>query len=328
MAGKGSRLRPHTLTTPKPLVSVAGKPIVEWLVGDLISLCPEKVDTIGFVIGDFGKEVEEILISVAEKLGVKGEIYYQHEALGTAHAINCANELLTGPTVIAFADTLFRTGYKINTEEDGVIFVQKVDDPSAFGVIKLSPEGLITDFVEKPEKFVSDLAIIGIYYFKEGDKLRLGIKDLIDKDLKSKGEYQLTDVMETLRKNGTQYRPGKVEEWLDCGNKDATVYTNQRMLEIKLPKGYVASSAKIENSTIIQPCFIDENAVVVNSVVGPHVSIGEKTTILNSVIANTIVQKNTHLQSVISSGSMVGNHVQYVCKPKDLSVGDYTKITE
>ncbi len=328
MAGKGSRLRPHTLTTPKPLVPVAGKPIVEWLAGDLIALCPEKVDTIGFVIGDFGKEVEQNLIEVAERLGAKGKIYYQTEALGTAHAINCANELLTGPTVIAFADTLFKTGYKINTEADGVIFVQKVDDPSAFGVVKLSSDGIITDFVEKPDTFISDLAIIGIYYFKDGDKLKAGIKDLIDNNIKSKGEFQLTDVMETLRKKGTQYRPGEVEEWLDCGNKNATVYTNQRMLNIKTPDGFVAASAKIENSTIIHPCFIDENVVVKNSVVGPNVSVGAKTTILNSVIENTIIQKNSHLQSIVSSDSMIGSHVQYTAKPKDLSIGDYTNIQE
>lgn len=328
MAGKGSRLRPHTLTTAKPLVPVAGKPIVEWLVGDLIALCPEKVDTIGFVIGDFGKEVEQNLIAVAERLGAKGRIYYQHEALGTAHAIDCAGELLTGPTVVAFADTLFKTDNKINTEDEGVIFVQKVEDPSAFGVVKLSADGYITDFVEKPSTFVSDLAIIGIYYFKDGDKLRKGIRDLIDNDLKSKGEFQLTDVMETLRQKGTKYRPGEVTEWLDCGNKNATVYTNQRMLEIKLQNGRVSESAQLVNTTIIQPCFIDEDVVIKNSVIGPHVSVSRNTTILNSVIANTIIQKNTHLQSVITTDSMVGNHVQYICRPKDLSVGDYTNIQE
>lgn len=328
MAGKGSRLRPHTLTTPKPLVPVAGKPIVEWLVEDLISICPENIDTIGFVIGDFGEEVEKNLIEIAERLGAKGKIYYQREALGTAHAIDCANELLTGPTVVAFADTLFRTKYKIKTEDDGVIFVQKVEDPSAFGVVKISTEGYITDFVEKPSTFVSDLAIIGIYYFKDGPKLNQGIRHLIDNNLMSKGEYQLTDVMESLKQQGTQYRPGEVEEWLDCGNKNATVYTNQRMLEIKIPEGNISSSAVIENSTIIAPCFIGDNVVVRNSVVGPHVSIGSASNILNSVISNTIIQKNTHLQSIITEGSMIGAQVKYEGRPKDLSIGDFTNIKE
>ena len=183
MAGRGSRLRPHTLRTPKPLVPVACKPIVEWLVRDIINLCPDKVDTIGFVIGDFGKEVEENLIKVAESFGAKGQIFHQEEALGTAHAIYCANELLTRPTIVAFADTLFKTDFKIDKKDDGVIFVQKVEDPSAFGVVKLSPDGIITDFVEKPTTFVSDLAIIGIYYFRDGVKLRSEIKYLLDTEI-------------------------------------------------------------------------------------------------------------------------------------------------
>lgn len=328
MAGRGSRLRPHTITTPKPLVPVAGKPIVEWLVNDLIALCPEKVNQIGFIIGDFGEEVEQNLLNIADKLGAKGKIFYQDEALGTAHAINCAKELLTGPTIIAFADTLFKTDYKIDLEDEGVIFVQKVKDPSAFGVVKLSADGYITDFVEKPDTFISDLAIIGIYYFKDGIKLKEGIQDLIDKDIKSKGEYQLTDVMETLRKEGTKYRPGEVNEWMDCGNKIATVGTNQRILEIKRPQGFISPSAKITNSTIIHPCFIDDEVEITEAIIGPHVSIGSKTTILNSVIKNSIIQNNTHLQGIIASDSMVGNQVQYKCKPKDLSIGDFTNIEE
>lgn len=328
MAGRGSRLRPHTITTPKPLVPVAGKPIVEWLVEDLIALSPGKIDTIGFVIGDFGQEVEENLLAVAKKLGAQGRIFHQTEALGTAHAIDCASEILTGPTIVAFADTLFTTDYKINTEEEGVIFVQKVEDPSAYGVIQLSPEGYITDFVEKPEEFISDLAIIGIYYFKDGDRLRDSIKDLIANDIKTKGEYQLTDVMETLRKKGVQYRPGEVTQWMDCGNKAVTVDTNQKTLENKRPQGYVSESADIQDSVILQPCFIGDHVKIHNSVVGPHVSIGDHTTILNSVIENSIIQNNAHLQGIVASDSMIGNHVEYVVKPKDLSVGDYTNIQE
>ncbi len=328
MAGRGSRLRPHTITTPKPLVPVAGKPIVEWLAGDLIKLYPGNVDTIGFVIGDFGKEVENNLLEIAERLGAKGKIFYQSKALGTAHAIDCASEILTGPTIIAFADTLFKTDYKINLDDDSTIFVQKVADPSAFGVVQLSDDGYITDFVEKPETFISDLAIIGIYYFRDGDRLREGIKNLIRKDIKTKGEYQLTDVMETLRKEGVKYLPGEVIEWLDCGNKNATVHTNQRILEIKMPDGYVSPSAQIVNSIVIHPCFIDEHVRIEQTVMGPHVSVGADTGILNSVIKNSIIQKNTHLQGMLISDSMIGNNVSYKCEPKDLSIGDYTQIEE
>ena len=326
MAGRGSRLRPHTLTTPKPLVPVAGKPIVEWLVEDLITLCPEKVQQIGFVIGDFGEDVERDLLAVAERLGAQGKIFYQTEALGTAHAIDCAKELLSGPVLVAFADTLFRTSYQIDSHDDGVIFVQKVKEPSAYGVVKLSSEGIITDFIEKPQHFVSDLAIIGIYYFKNGDELKDEIEKLIQNDIKEKGEYQLTNVIEILKKKGNKYKPGEVSEWLDCGNKDLVVQTNKRMLEIKSPTGYLAPTAKIENATIIQPCFIDDQVELKNSVIGPYVSLGAQTTVLNSVIENTIIQKNSHLSGAVLADSMIGNHVQFVLKSKDLSIGDYTNI--
>jgi glucose-1-phosphate thymidylyltransferase len=328
MAGRGSRLRPHTLTTAKPLVPVAGKPIVEWLVSDLMALCPEKVEQIGFVIGDFGKEVEENLLAVAERLGAKGRIFYQHQPLGTAHAIMCAAELLDGPTVVAFADTLFKADYHIATEEEGVIFVQKVEDPRAFGVVKLSDEGFITDFVEKPETFVSDLAIIGIYYFKDGPAIRAEMQYLLDNDLRSKGEFQLTDAMETLKQKGKKFVPGQVQEWLDCGNKNATVHTNQRMLAFKMPHNSIDKSAEIINSTIIPPCYIGPGVTIRASVIGPHVSIGENSTLLNCVISNSIIQKNSHLQTAIAENSMVGSHVDYKGSPKEWSIGDYTQIKE
>jgi glucose-1-phosphate thymidylyltransferase len=328
MAGRGTRLRPHTLVTPKPLIAVAGKPIVEWLVEDLLALCPQQVSNIGFIIGDFGKEVEENLLAVAKRLGARGKIYYQDQPLGTAHAIMCAAELLDGPVIIAFADTLFKTDYKIDPAQEGVIFVQKVEDPRAFGVVKLSAEGYITDFVEKPETFVSDLAIIGIYYFRDSHNLRAEMQYLLDNDLKSKGEYQLTDAMEALKQKGSRFVPGEVEEWLDCGNKDATVNTNQRMLEIKYPHGYVDTSADLQNASVIHPCYIGPHAKVKDSVVGPYVSIGSKSSLLNCVIKNSIIQNNTHLHRIIAENSMAGSHVTYIGSAKDLSMGDYTNIKE
>jgi len=206
MAGRGTRLRPHTLITPKPLVPVAGKPIVEWLTEDIIALCDEKVEHIGFVIGDFGKEVEQNLLEIAKNLGAVGKIYHQEQALGTAHAILCAKELLNDKVVVAFADTLFKCNEKINTTQDGVIFVQQVEDPKAYGVVKMDAQNRITDFVEKPQTFVSDLAIIGIYYFKDGKNLYEELQYLIDNNITEKGEYQLTNAMENMKnKNGLRY---------------------------------------------------------------------------------------------------------------------------
>src|SRR6188508_568709 len=153
MAGKGKRMRPHTLTTAKPLIPVGGKPIVQRLVEDITKVCGEKV--------------EQNLVKVAESQGAKGKIYYQEKALGTAHAIMCAKDSIKGKTVVAFADTLFKADFVMDTQQEGVIWVQKIEDPSQFGVVKIDAKGYIADFVEKPKEFVSDLAIIGIYYFKD-----------------------------------------------------------------------------------------------------------------------------------------------------------------
>lgn len=328
MAGRGKRMRPHTLTIPKPLLPIAGKPIVQRLVEDIAAVCQEPIEEIGFIIGDFGAEVEKDLMQIAKDLGAKGHVFHQEEALGTAHAILCAQEIMEGKTIVAFADTLFRADFKLDDNKDGIIWVQKVEDPSAFGVVKMDDNGIITDFIEKPEEFVSDLAIIGIYYFKDGAYLKENLQYLIDNDIKDKGEYQITDALERMKKAGTQFAPGAVNEWLDCGKKDATVHTNQRVLEFIKDQDIVASSAKIENATIIPPCFIGENAVIKNSVVGPHVSVGNGTQIERSVISNSIIQEETKIKGLHCDNSMIGNHTSIKLDAKELSVGDYNEIED
>jgi len=327
MAGRGSRLRPHTLTIPKPLVPVAGKPIVQRLVEDITKVCGEPVDEIAFIIGDFGSQVEADLKSVAENLGAKGSIYYQEEALGTAHAILCAKDSLEGNVVVAFADTLFRADFTLDADAEGIIWVNQIDDPSAFGVVKLNEENIITDFVEKPEEFVSDLAIIGIYYFKDGEYLKNELQYLIDNNITDKGEFQLTDALENMKKKGTKFAPGKVNEWLDCGNYKATVYTNQRVLEFIKDENNVADSLQKENAIIIQPCFIGENVEIKNSIVGPHVSVGENTVVKNSIISNSIIQADSLIRSANIKNSMIGNHAKVKGNTQELSVGDYNELT-
>jgi glucose-1-phosphate thymidylyltransferase len=319
-------MRPHTLTTPKPLISVGGKPIVERLVEDIATMCNEKIDEIAFVIGDFGETAEKQLLAVAERLGANGKIFYQDMPLGTAHAIMCAEESLKGNVIVAFADTLFYADFKINAEDEGVIYVQQIENPSAFGVVKINSDNVITDFVEKPKDFVSDLAIIGIYYFKDGDYLRHELKYLLDNDIKEKGEYQLTNALENMKAKGTKFKPGQVKEWLDCGNKDATVYTNQRVLALHAADLKIPASATIINSTVIQPCFIGENVTIENAVVGPFVSVGEKSSIKKSVIENSIIQTNSIIENSCIANSMIGNFVTMKNKMEDLSVGDFTVL--
>ena len=328
MAGKGKRMRPHTLTVPKPLIKVGGKPIIQRLVEDITKVCGEKVDEIAFIIGvDFGKEVEDSLIKIAEEQGAKGTICYQEKALGTAHAIMCAKDSITGKTVVAFADTLFKADFVMDTNQEGVIWVQGIEDPSQFGVVKLNAAGVITDFVEKPTTFVSNLAIIGIYYFKDGDNLKKELKFLLDNNITEKGEFQLTNALENMKQKGISFTPGKVTEWLDCGNKNATIYTNQRVLEFDKNKPTLkGKNISILDSLIIEPCFIGDNVSLINSIVGPHVSIGEGVIVTNAIIKNSIIQGNAKINNTFIENSMIGEGAEVKGKSLDVSLSDYTTL--
>ncbi len=328
MAGLGKRLRPHTLTVPKPLLPIAGKPIVHRLVEDIAKVCSEKIENIGFIIHpSFGKEVEESLKAIAAEVGSSATIFYQTEALGISHALLFAKELFTGKVIVAFADTLFKADFTLDTSKDGIIWVQKVEDPSQFGVVRLNDKKEITDFVEKPSDFVSDLAIIGIYFFKDGQKVAREMQYLIDHDIKEKGEFQFTTALQNLNKKGAVFTTGEVTEWLDCGNKNVTVQTNQRYLEFIKDQKLISVKAKIINSVIIPPCFIGEDVVIENSVVGPYVSVGKSSRISDSRIENSIIQNNTLISHAILENSMLGNFVNFEFKPLELSVGDYNTIT-
>ena len=330
MAGMGKRMRPHTLTVPKPLIPVAGKPIVQRLAEDITRVCNEQPEEIAFIIGPtFGPEVEGMLKQVAANLNAKGSIWYQDEALGTAHAIMCVKECLDGKVVVAFADTLFKADFKMDTAQEGIIWVQKIEDPRAFGVVKVNDQNVITDFVEKPQEFVSDLAIIGIYYFRDGANLRKELQYLLDNNIRDKGEFQLTNALENMKQKGVKFAPGKVTEWLDCGNKDATVYTNQRVLEFLRGDATLrGKNIHLDNAVIVEPCFIGDNVTVKNAVVGPHVSLGNNTQVSDSVITNSIVQQNSKITNKVVTNSMVGSYAEVSGTPSDLSVGDYNVIKD
>ncbi|KAB1160460.1 nucleotidyltransferase [Tenacibaculum aiptasiae] len=332
MAGIGSRLRPHTLTIPKPLTVIAGKSIVQRLVEDITSVVNQPIEEIAFIIGPAAKgfpaNTADKLKSIAENLGAKGSVYVQEEALGTAHAIYCAQESLDGPCVVAFADTLFKADFKLDSNADGAIWVKRVEDPSAFGVVKLK-DGFITDFVEKPKDFVSDLAIIGIYYFKDGAKVRNEIKYLLDNDIKENGEYQLTNVLESLKQQGAKFIPGTVDAWMDCGKKDPTVDTNKQVLGFEQNNGnnLVANDVVLENSEIIQPCYVGNNVTLKNTKIGPYVSIGENSIVENSTIVNSLIQTNVQISNAKLDNAMIGNHAKYNANYTSVSIGDYTELT-
>ena len=327
MAGLGKRMRPHTLTVPKPLIPIAGKPIVQRLVEDIAKVCGEEVEEVNFIIhSSFGKEVEKRLKAIAESVGAKGLISYQDTPLGTAHAILCAAASLSGNLVVAFADTLFKANFKLAKGHPNTIWVQKVEDPKPFGVVKLDANNRITDFIEKPETFVSDLAIIGIYYFQDGENLKNELQYLLDNDIKDKGEYQLTNALENMKNKGLASVPGQVDEWLDCGNKNSTVATNERYLTYLPEKELIGSSSTIQNSVLIPPVYIADGAIIKNSVVGPYVSVGKGSSVEQSIIASTIIQENAKVSNAHVNNSMIGNFAEVKGKAVDLSLGDYNVI--
>ncbi len=328
MAGMGKRMRPHTLTTPKPLLPVAGKPIVETLIRDIAKMIgKEGVEEVAFIIGDFGKEVEENLLSIAAQLGYKGKIYYQLEALGTAHALYCAKESLSGNVLVAYADTLFSTDFQINPLEDGYIWASQIDDPSQFGVVVADADGYINQFVEKPKEPISDLAIIGIYYFNDGEYLRSELQYLIDNNIRGNNEFQLTDALENMKLKGTKFKVAKVDGWFDCGNKNATVETNKEILKLHAKENLISIDLESDDSKIIEPCFIGKNVVLKGSEIGPYVSIGDGTVVEDSKISNCIINSGSNIKNAVLSNSMIGKFVKFHnVSFREVSIGDYSEI--
>jgi glucose-1-phosphate thymidylyltransferase len=366
MAGKGTRLRPHTLTTPKPLIRFAGKTMVEHIIDEIALSLGSPIDEIGFVCGHFGEKAEKELIECAAAKGAKGHIFYQDEPLGTGHAILCAEPLLKNEVVVAFADTLFIGGENMLSEtrkmpeirktpeasktletskiseaqrlqmpsekqtqttfEDAVIFTSKVKNPQAFGVVVADETGRISGFVEKPQVFISDEAIIGIYYFKDGATLRKELQNLIDTDFKRGKEYQLTDALENMLNKGVNFVRANVKEWLDCGNKDATVDTHSRLLEQKPNLHYISPDAIINNSEIISPCYIACGATLDNAVVGPCVSLEKKSTVKKSTLKHSIIGQETIIENSILTKSMIGNNAVIKNHNGEVSISDYSEI--
>lgn len=330
MAGRGSRLRPHTLSVPKPLVPVAGMPIVHRLVRDIARLLPDAVTEIAFILGDpafFGADVVASLTELSESLGAKTSIYRQDEPLGTGHALMCAAPSLSGPAVVAYADTLIRADLTLDPEADSVIWVKKVDNPEQFGVVQLDETGAIDALIEKPKEFVSDLAVIGIYYFKNIELLKDALQGVLDEKLTHRGEYQINDGILRMMRSGKRFVPGEVLAWMDCGNAKVTLQTNKKMLDFLASEDEdLIGSVTLENSTIIPPCFIGNGVTLTNSTVGPHASIGAGTTLINSVVKNSIIQTQCTIKDATLNDAMIGNHVHYNGSFTHVSIGDYSVL--
>lgn len=328
MAGKGTRMRPHTLTTPKPLMPIAGKSIVERLVEEIKTATTMPITTIGYVVHEMpDPSLKDTLVHIAQQIGAQARFYVQATAQGTAHAIYCAAELLEGPIIVAFADTLFKCTTPLTLNQENTIWVKQVANPSAFGVVAVTEDNQITAFVEKPSTPISDLAIIGIYYFRQGALLREALEKLVAQPLRVGTEYLLTDALQTMMENNVPFSAQPVEEWFDCGNKNATLHTNQCFLTLLEGKEVlIAPSAELKNSVLVPPVYLGENVQLENAIIGPYVSIGAHTRVVDARIQHSLVQRHSTIEQVIIQNSIIGNQVHFKGNSAVVNIGDYTTV--
>ncbi len=324
MAGRGTRVRPHSHTTPKPLLPVAGTMIIERIVETFARTLDRTVTEIVYILGpDFGKEIEATLTEMSERHNAKAIFKVQETALGTAHAVACADEHLEGEVIIVFADTLFDSKEKVSVEDaDSVIWLKEVDDPSRFGVA-VHEGDKITGFVEKPSEPISKLAIIGVYYFRKGEDLMKEIQYLIDNDITGHGkEYQLTDALDRLLKDGKIFRKATVDEWLDCGTLPAWLDTSGIILG-KEKHSY----DEYPGTTIKPPVFIGEGVSIEACDIGPNVSIESGATLSKSQISNSIVQSGASITGSSLSDSSIGKRATVDGIQGEIHVGDDSQLT-
>ena len=323
MAGRGTRLRPHTHVTPKPLLPVVGRTMVERIVETFAEAIGDFEEAV-FVLGpDFGDEVKDQLTAICERFGIAASFGVQDRALGTAHAIAQAGDKLDGECVLVFADTLFVMDQAPDLDADAVVWVMEVEDPSRFGVVVKDGER-ITDFVEKPDTPISNEAIVGIYYVKEGQRLAREIQYLMDNNVTGKGdEFQLTDALDRMLKDGATFKTARVTEWLDCGTIPAIRETSQIVLG---KDGENRKEGTLENSQVIEPVFIGEGAVIRDSVVGPYAAIHAGATISESAVRNTIVFQDASIEGSALDGSLVGHHADVRGFAGILNIGDHATV--
>ncbi|WP_185858553.1 sugar phosphate nucleotidyltransferase [Blattabacterium cuenoti] len=331
MAGKGERLLPHTLTTPKPFIPIVGKTILKRLLKSLSRIIEIfSIQEVVFIIRSFDNEIEKQLFKLTHDIKVNPIIYYQKTPLGTADALLKAKDSLIGESIIiVFSDTLFYNNTPFEEEitnsiDNNIIWTKKVNNPHLFGVVKCDSSGLITHFIEKPNNYVSNLAIIGLYYFKNSLLLRKELQ-ATNNIIKNEQEYQFTYVLENMRKKGVKFISKQVKEWMDFGNKKRTICSNSKILSIESKYlKLIHKKAIIKNSLIIKPCYIEKNTNIENSIIGPYVSIGKHSKIKNSHIEQSVIQDYTEIQCANLNNSMIGNHVSYIKKTKEVNFGDYS----
>jgi glucose-1-phosphate thymidylyltransferase len=315
VAGIGKRLRPHTYTAPKALIPVAGKPILGHIVDGLVEM---GVTELIPIVGYKGEQITEYLKNTYD---MKIDFVQQKEQKGIAHAVDLTRNFAdNSELIIILGDTIIDTDFtKIPKAGDYVLGVREVEDPRRFGVCEVE-DGVITNIVEKPDEPKSNLAIVGLYYFKDSAPLFEACRAVIDRDITTKGEYQITDALSLMIEGGTRFVPYEIDDWFDCGKVETLLETNRVLLE------GVENEAHGTNSVIIPPCFIDPDSKIENSVVGPYVSVASGCSITDSVVKDSILNEGSSLSKVVLEASVIGADAEVTRSSSNLNISDDSTV--
>jgi len=321
MAGLGTRMRPHTWSKPKPLIHLAGRTVLDYVLEQFRSLPRYESAEFALILGPNQREQVEPYVQ-RRHADKKAHYYLQESMQGQSPALYLARDLLKGPMLMAFSDTLIETDLSLLDDEalDGVAWVKRVPDPRRFGVAEVDDAGLISRLIEKPQSMDNNLVIVGFYYFRSGEMLMEAIEEQMRRNVSLKGEYFLADAVNIMIENGAHIRTEGVDVWLDAGKPDALLETNRYLLA----NGYDNSTAaaKRKNATIIPPVFIHPDAELAGCVIGPHVSIDANAQINNTIISNSIIESGAQISNLILEDSLIGCQAVLNGHAHAMNVGD------
>ena len=325
MGGVGSRLRPHTWSKPKQLVSVAGKAVLGHVL-DMFTALPDpgNVELVN-IVGYLGEQIEAFVNESYPQF--PSHYVSQEDPRGQSHAIYLAREYLHGPMLMIFPDAVIETDLSFLAHEsmDAIAWVKPVPDPRRFGVAKLGADNLVTQLIEKPADLTNNLAVVGFYYFREAEKLVSAIEEQMRLDIQFKGEYFLADAVNIMLKGGLKMRTEEVNVWLDAGTPAALLDTNVYLLDHGCEN--MRDQQCDRSFVIVPPVFIHPTAHIKQSVIGPHASIGADCVVQNSVIFNSILEDGAQVAGVIMEKSLIGRKAQIERRPGVMNVGDHTALT-
>ena len=321
VAGAGTKLRPHTYTQPKALIPLAGKTILSINVDQLHEA---GINEFVFIVGYLGEKIQDYIKAKYPQLTC--HFIYQNERKGTAHAVDLARQIIGEDDVfIVLGDTICE--YNIEemlSSEWSMLGVKKVDDPRNFGVAEVDEEGFITRVVEKPSIPKSNMALVGLYKIKDSALLFECLSRIISNNIKSHDEFNLTDALECMITGGSKFKSYKVDNWFDCGRKESLLQSNSILLQ-KFG-GTISESNKFENTIFIPPVSIAEGCDIKDSIIGPHVAVGENTIVHSSIIKASIIGSYSKIYDVMLDDSLIGNDTEIIGETRSLNIGDNTEI--